>query len=71
MKEYFFTRRPTYAGNSNRIYYSQFTDDKWTIPVLAPFANDIFEFEPVMSPNMDKLYFYSERKEKKRDVGRY
>lgn len=63
MKEYFFTRRPTYEGNANRIYYSQFTDDKWTIPVLAPFAKDIFEFEPVMSPNKDKLYFYSERKE--------
>lgn len=60
-KEYFFTRRPTYQGNENRIYYSKLIDGKWTMPILAPFAKNTFEFEPVASPNENKLYFYSER----------
>lgn len=61
--EYFFTRRPTYEDNSNRIYYSQLIDNKWTTPILAPFAKNTFEFEPIASPFENKLYFYSERKE--------
>jgi len=60
-KEYFFTRRPSYQSSSNRIYYTQFRNGEWTEPVLAPFAENTFEFEPVMSPTEDKLYFYSER----------
>jgi Tol biopolymer transport system component len=59
--EYFFTRRPTYEGSANRIYYSRFDNNKWTVPELAPFAMDQFEFEPVMSPDGEKIYFYSER----------
>lgn len=62
-KEYFFTRRPTYEGNSNRIYYSQLIENEWTAPALAPFAKDVFEFEPVMSSMDNKIYFYSERNE--------
>ncbi|NPD85452.1 hypothetical protein HNS38_11810 [Lentimicrobium sp. L6] len=60
---YFFTRRPTYEGSQNRIFYSQLIDGKWSEPNLAPFAKDVFEFEPVMSPYEDKIFFYSERKE--------
>lgn len=62
-KEYFFTRRPTYQGNENRIYYSKLINGKWTKPILAPFANNTFEFEPVAFPKENKLYFYSERTE--------
>lgn len=60
-KEYFFTRRLDYAGSANRIYYTQLLNGSWTTPVLAPFAVDVFEFEPVMSPDGGKLYFFSER----------
>lgn len=60
-KEYFFTRRPDYEGSENRIYYSQRLDHKWTRPVLAPFARDVFEFIPVIFPGNDKVIFYSER----------
>jgi hypothetical protein len=60
--EYFFTRRPTYDGSENRIYHTQLINGKWTIPKLAPFAENIFEFEPIMSPIEDKLFFFSERK---------
>jgi len=31
------------------------------VPVLAPFAKNTFEFEPVMSPTENKVYFYSDR----------
>lgn len=61
--EYFFTRRPTYEGSANRIYYTQLINGKWITPKLAPFAENTFEFEPVMSPSENKLYFFSERKE--------
>ena len=61
--EYFFTRRPTYEGRDNRIYYSQLLNGEWTKPKFASFAKDLFEFEPVMVPNEDKIYFFSERKE--------
>lgn len=66
-KEYFFTRRPTYEGRENRIFYTQLVDNEWTEPVLAPFAKDIFEFEPVFSPIENKIYFYSERGELRDD----
>lgn len=63
--EYFFTRRPTYAGSENRIYHTQLVNGTWTAPKLAPFAEDIFEFEPIMSPTENKLFFFSERKEQR------
>jgi len=60
-KEYYFTRRPTYEGSENRIFYTQLINNKWTKPQIAPFAKDIFEFEPIISPDGQRLYFYSER----------
>lgn len=66
-KEYFFTRRPTYEGMENRILYTQLLDNEWTEPVLAPFAKDAFEFEPVFSAIENKVYFYSERSESRDD----
>jgi len=65
--EYFFTRRPTYEGAENRIYYTHLIDGKWSEPTLAPFAKNVFEFEPVMSPSEDKIYFYSERKQNRNE----
>jgi Tol biopolymer transport system component len=67
MREYFFTRRPDYQSNENRIYYTRLLNNEWTSPVLAPFANNTFEFEPVMSPSEPRLYFFSERSEKRDD----
>lgn len=67
LKEYFFTRRPSYQSSSNRVYYTRLVNGKWTKPVLAPFAENTFEFEPVMSPIENKLYFYSERTESRDD----
>lgn len=60
-REYFFTRRPSYQSSSNRIYYTRLHKGVWTEPVLAPFADNTFEFEPVMSPSENRVYFYSER----------
>jgi hypothetical protein len=60
-KEYYFTRRPTYDGSENRIFKTQLINNNWTIPQIAPFAKDIFEFEPIISPDGKKLYFFSER----------
>lgn len=60
--EYFFTRRPTYEGSENRIFHTQLMNGEWTTPKLAPFAENIFEFEPIMSPLENKLFFFSERK---------
>jgi Tol biopolymer transport system component len=60
-KEYYFTRRPTHQGSENRIYYSRLIDAGWTDPQIAQFAEDIFEFEPVITPDGQRLYFYSER----------
>ena len=60
-KEYFFTRRPSYHSSENRIYYTRLQNNEWTKPELAPFAENTFEFEPVMSPTENKLFFYSER----------
>ena len=65
--EYFFTRRPDHQGSANRIYYSQLVDGVWTTPTLAPFAQNTFEFEPVMSADGNKLYFYSDRKSNRDD----
>lgn len=60
-KEYFFTRRASYQSSSNRVYYTRLQKGVWTKPVLAPFAENTFEFEPVMAPNENRIYFYSER----------
>lgn len=60
-KEYFFTRRPNYESSKNRIYHTRFLNGKWTMPVLATFSQDYFEFEPMITPDGEKLYFYSER----------
>lgn len=61
-KEYYFTRRPTYEGYDNRIYVSKFINNQWTKPILASFAKDVFEFEPMITPDGSRLFFYSERK---------
>jgi len=60
-EEYYFTKRPTYEGSENRIFYTQLIKNKWTKPKIAPFATDVFEFEPIISPDGQKLYFFSER----------
>ncbi len=60
-KEYFFTRRPDNEGSDNRIYYTKLNIDGWTKPGLAPFALDIFEFIPAISPDGKLLFFYSNR----------
>lgn len=63
-KEYFFTRRPTYEGSANRIYYTECKNSIWTEPCLAPFGKDVFEFLPHMTSSGDRLYFCSERPRK-------
>ena len=60
-KEFVFTRRPSYEGSANRLMYTQEKDGIWTKPVLAPFAKDLMEFEPFISPDGRKLFFGSER----------
>lgn len=59
--EYFFTRRPTLQGSANRIFYTKIINGKWIKPVLAPFAQDIFEYEPFISPDGERLFFQSDR----------
>lgn len=61
MNEIYFTRRPDYEGSDNRIYVSYFVGGRLSGPVLADFAKDCFEFIPVISPDGEKLFFYSER----------
>ncbi len=60
-KEFFFTRRPTFEGSDNRIYYSTLLDGKWTDSTFAPFPMDVFEFLPNITPKGDKLFFSSYR----------
>jgi len=60
-KEFFFTRRPTFEGSDNRIYHCTVQDGKWTEPKLAPFALDVFEMLPYVTPKGDKLFFSSYR----------
>jgi hypothetical protein len=60
-KEFFLTRRPTYEGSDNRIFYCSFQDGNWSSPKLAPFAMDVFEFLPYVTPKGDKLFFSSYR----------
>lgn len=62
-KEYFFTRRPTYEGAENRIFHTKLVNGKWTEPILAAFAQNAFEFEPFITPDGEKIYFYSTRKD--------
>ena len=61
--EYYFTRRPTAKGSANRIYYTSFNENNnsWTKPELAPFAKDIFEFEPHITSDNSQLFFASSR----------
>ncbi|MBU1013923.1 MAG: hypothetical protein KKG99_13045 [Bacteroidetes bacterium] len=59
--EFFFTRRSDYDGSDNRIYYTRKVNGSWTKPALATFATENFEFLPVITPDGDKLFFYSER----------
>lgn len=61
-EEFFFTRRPTYEGDENRIYYTKLIKNGWASPVLSPISMNCFEFEPVISPVEDKIFIYSERK---------
>ena len=60
-KEFFFTRRPLYEGSDNRIFYSKIQNGKWTEPTLAPFAKDVFEMLPYITPKGDRLFFSSYR----------
>ncbi len=60
-KEFFFTRRPTFEGSENRIYYSTLLNNKWTDPTLASFTMNVFEFLPYITPKGDRLFFSSYR----------
>jgi Tol biopolymer transport system component len=60
-EELFFTRRPDYNSYDNRIYHILIKDGVWTKPQLATFANNVFEFLPVVLPDGKSLIFYSER----------
>ena len=60
-KEFFFTRRPTFEGSDNRIYYTVRHNGSWTEPSLAPFAKDVFEMLPYVAPSGDRLFFSSYR----------
>ncbi|MCE7748980.1 MAG: hypothetical protein GPJ51_11320 [Candidatus Heimdallarchaeota archaeon] len=60
-KEFFFTRRPTFEGSANRIYYSARQDGDWSKPKLAPFAMDVFEMLPYVTPAGDRIFFSSYR----------
>jgi ankyrin repeat protein len=63
--EFFFTRRKYFSSgsmpNPQRIWHMKLEKTGWTIPKLAPFTYDIFEFEPHISPDGNKLFFGSER----------
>jgi hypothetical protein len=59
--EFFFTRRPDHQGSENRIYHTRMIHGQWTRPVLAPFAEDTFEFIPLIAPGGGKMFFYSDR----------
>ena len=67
-KEFFFTRRPTYEGSDNRIYYMYESKEGWSVPDLASFAQNCMEFEPHVSPDGKMLFYNSQRyfPEKKR-----
>ncbi len=60
-RECFFSRRPTYEGSDNRIYHSSWVDGRWSRSTRASFAEDVFEFIPIVSVSGEKLFFYSER----------
>jgi len=59
-KEFYFTRRQT-GEAENRIYYMKLKNGVWTEPQLAPFSYDCFEFEPIISPDGQKLFYGSKR----------
>ncbi len=59
--EIYFTRRPDDAGSDNRIYSTVLVNGRWTEQELAPFASDVFEFIPSVTPRGDMLFFYSDR----------
>ena len=63
LKVFCFTRRTTGTAK-NRLMLMQETGNGWTQPVSAPFAQDLFEFEPCFAPAVktNELYFSSERK---------
>lgn len=49
-------------GNTEQIYFSEFTEGAWTKPALADFVKDhlkILNGGPVFSPDGSRLYFYS------------
>jgi len=55
---YFFTKRSEYEEDENRIFYSRLVNEKWSDPQIAPFTKDVFEFEPIISPDGQRLYFF-------------
>ena len=61
-KEFFFTRRPSFEGSDNRIYYSYYQNRTWSEIKLAPFALDVFEMLPYVTPKGDRIFFSSYRK---------
>lgn len=59
-KELFYTVRKS-NSDENRIFYMKYEGGKWSEPALAPFAKDIYEMTPSLSPDGETLVFASER----------
>lgn len=59
-QEFYFTTRIS-DSDENRIMYTKLENGKWTQPALAPFAQDVYELSPAISPDGNRLFFASER----------
>jgi ankyrin repeat protein len=53
----------TFFGNPFRliIMFMKVQDGQWSVPQIAPFSNNYFNFNPVYSPDGKKVYFISNR----------
>lgn len=59
--ELYFTRRSLTGVGGQRIWYMRLLNGNWTMPELAPFTYDTFEFEPHIIPDGSKIYYGSRR----------
>ncbi|UCD30166.1 MAG: PD40 domain-containing protein [Planctomycetota bacterium] len=57
-KEFYFTRNVTEL-NEKVIMVTRLRDGVWTEPVVVPFVENQFSFEPLITPDNKRLYFMS------------
>jgi hypothetical protein len=60
-KQCFFTRRTTWEGSDNRLFYSKEENERWTQPEPAIFSKNYMDWEPNFSPDGKRVYFSSDR----------